>query len=88
MAIANANRFYCTTDARNWPAPRFGTAYSGYFYLTYSEGEKMSLLLIIFLVIIAVVVGLGFVIKWLFWVAIALFLIWIITLLWDRIHRR
>ncbi len=48
----------------------------------------MSLLLIIFLVIIAVVVGLGFVIKWLFWVAIALFLIWIITLLWDRIRRK
>jgi hypothetical protein len=48
----------------------------------------MSLLLIIFLVLIAVVVGLGFVVKWLFWVAIALFLIWIITLLWDRIRRR
>ena len=48
----------------------------------------MSLLLVIFLVIIAVVVGLGFVIKWLFWVAIALFLVWIITLLWDRIRRR
>ena len=48
----------------------------------------MSLLLIIFLVIIAVVVGLGFVVKWLFWVAIALFLIWIITLLWARIRKR
>jgi hypothetical protein len=48
----------------------------------------MSLLLIIFLVLIAVVVGLGFVVKWLFWVAIALFLIWIITLLWDRIRKR
>jgi hypothetical protein len=48
----------------------------------------MSLLLIIFLVIVAVVVGLGFLVKWLFWVALALFLIWIITLLWDRIRRR
>lgn len=48
----------------------------------------MSSLLIIFLVIVAIVVGLGFVVKWLFWVALALFLIWIITLLWDRIRRR
>lgn len=48
----------------------------------------MSSLLIIFLVIVAIVVGLGFVVKWLFWVALALFLIWIITLLWDRIRKR
>jgi hypothetical protein len=48
----------------------------------------MSLLLIIFLVIVVVVVGLGFLVKWLFWVALALFLIWIVTLLWDRIRRR
>ncbi len=48
----------------------------------------MSLLLIVFIVVVVVVAGLGFLVKWLFWVAAALFLIWIITLLWDRIRRR
>ena len=48
----------------------------------------MGLLLIIFLVIIVVVVGLGFLVKWLFWVALALFLLWLITLLIDRLRGR
>jgi uncharacterized membrane protein len=58
--------------------------------LTTEKGrrEEMSCLLIIFLVIVVLVAGLGFVVKSLFWVALALFLIWIITLLWDRIRKR
>jgi hypothetical protein len=48
----------------------------------------MSLALILFIIIIVVVFGLGFVVKWLFWVALALFIVWIITLLIDRLRRR
>jgi len=44
--------------------------------------------LILLIVVVVVVFGLGWVVKWLFWVALALFVIWIITLLWDRIRRK
>jgi len=43
---------------------------------------------ILLLIVIAVIFGLGFVVKWLFYIAIALFLIWIIAMLWDRIRGR
>ncbi|MBN1628830.1 MAG: hydrophobic protein [Thermoleophilia bacterium] len=48
----------------------------------------MNWLLIIFIIVVLVVFGLGFVVKWLFWIALALFVVWIITLLVDRLRRR
>jgi hypothetical protein len=48
----------------------------------------MNWLLILFIVVVVVVFGLGFVVKWLFWIALALFVVWIITLLVDRLRRR
>jgi hypothetical protein len=45
-------------------------------------------LLILFIIVVVVVFGLGFVVKWLFWIALALFLVWIITMLVDRLRRR
>jgi hypothetical protein len=44
---------------------------------------------VVILLIIAVIVvfGLGFVIKWLFWVAPALFVIWLISLFISLIRR-
>jgi hypothetical protein len=45
-------------------------------------------LLILFIIVVVVVFGLGFVVKWLFWIALALFVVWIITLLVDRLRRR
>jgi hypothetical protein len=48
----------------------------------------MSLFLLILLIVVVIVVfGLGFVIKWLFWVAAALFLIWLISLFISLIRR-
>ena len=43
---------------------------------------------VLLFIVIAVIFGLGFVVKSLFYVAIALFLIWIIAMLWDRIRGR
>ena len=43
---------------------------------------------ILLLIVIAVIFGLGFVVKWLFYIAIALFLIWIVAMLWDRLFGR
>ena len=48
----------------------------------------MTLLLILSLLVVVIVFGLGFVVKWLFWVALALFLVWIITLLMGLLRRR
>jgi hypothetical protein len=45
-------------------------------------------LLIVFIIVVLVVFGLGFVVKWLFWIALALFVVWVITLLVDRLRRR
>lgn len=46
------------------------------------------LLWIVLLIAIVIIFGLGFVIKWLFYVAIALFLIWLIMLLFNRMRGR
>ena len=48
----------------------------------------MNWLLILFIILVVIVFGLGFVVKWLFWIALALFVVWIITLLVDRLRRR
>jgi hypothetical protein len=42
------------------------------------------LLWILFLILVIVVFGLGFVVRWLFYIAAALFIIWIIALLLGR----
>jgi len=42
------------------------------------------LLWIILLILVIVIFGLGFVVKWLFYLAIALFIIWLIALLLGR----
>ena len=47
----------------------------------------MLWLLILLIIIVLVVFGLGFIVEWLFWVALALFLVWIIVLL-IRLLRR
>ena len=39
---------------------------------------------ILLLILVAVVFGLGFVVKWLFYVAIALFIVWLIAMLMGR----
>ena len=43
---------------------------------------------IVLLIIIALIFGLGFVVKWLLYVAIVLFIIWIIMLLVSTMRRR
>jgi hypothetical protein len=43
---------------------------------------------ILAIIIVAIVFGLGFVVKWLFWVALVLFLVWIISLLIRLIRGR
>ncbi len=42
------------------------------------------LLWILLLILVIVVFGLGFVVKWLFYVAIALFILWLIFMLLSR----
>ena len=42
------------------------------------------LLWILLLILVIVIFGLGFVVKWLFYVAIALFIIWLVMLLLNR----
>lgn len=44
------------------------------------------LLAILLLILVIIVFGLGFLVKWLFWVAIALFVLWLIFLLVDRLR--
>ena len=47
------------------------------------------MLLGILLLIVAIILfGLGFVVRWLFYLAIVLFLIWVIVMLADRIRGR
>jgi hypothetical protein len=43
---------------------------------------------ILLIIIVAVVFGLGFLVEWLFWVALVLFLIWVISLLVRMIRGR
>lgn len=46
------------------------------------------LLWIILLILVIVIFGLGFVVKWLLWIGIVLFIIWLIMLLVTRMRRR
>ena len=43
--------------------------------------------LILFIIIVLVVFGLGFVVKALFWVALALFIVWLISLVVSLFRR-
>ena len=42
------------------------------------------LLWILLLILVIIVFGLGFVVKWLFYVAIVLFIVWLIAMLLNR----
>jgi hypothetical protein len=42
------------------------------------------LLWILLLILVVIIFGLGFVVKWLFYVAIALFIVWLIAMLMNR----
>jgi hypothetical protein len=42
------------------------------------------LLWILLLILVIIVFGLGFVVKWLFYVAVALFILWLIAMLVNR----
>jgi hypothetical protein len=42
------------------------------------------LLWILLLVLVIIIFGLGFVVKWLFYVAVALFILWLIAMLVNR----
>jgi hypothetical protein len=44
--------------------------------------------LVLFLLVIAVVIGLGFIVRTLFYVAVVLALIWVIVYLWRNIRSR
>ena len=39
---------------------------------------------ILLLILVAIIFGLGFVVKWLFYVAIVLFIVWLIVMLMSR----
>ncbi len=39
---------------------------------------------ILLLILVAIVFGLGFVVKWLFYVAIVLFIVWLVVMLLSR----
>ena len=43
---------------------------------------------ILLLIVVVIVFGLGFVIKWLFYLAIALFIIWLIMLIVNNMRAR
>ena len=43
--------------------------------------------IILFIITIIIVFGLGFVVKALFWVALALFILWLIYLIMSRLRR-
>jgi hypothetical protein len=42
------------------------------------------MLWILLLILVIIVFGLGFVVKWLFYVAVALFILWLIAMLVNR----
>jgi len=48
----------------------------------------MNLLLILLIILVLVAFGFGFLVEWLFWVALALFVAWLIILLVNRFRRR
>ncbi|NLE21850.1 MAG: hydrophobic protein [Actinobacteria bacterium] len=41
---------------------------------------------IILLILVVIVFGLGFIIKWLFYIAAALFILWLVVLLVNRVR--
>ena len=43
---------------------------------------------VLLLILIVIIFGLGFVVKWLFYIAIALFLVWLIMLLVGNLRGR
>jgi hypothetical protein len=50
--------------------------------------RKAMWFLVLFLLVIAVVIGLGFIVRALFYVAVILALIWVIVYLWRNIRSR
>ena len=52
------------------------------------RGGVLVWLWIVLLILIAIIFGLGFVVKWLFYIAIALFLVWVIMLLVGNLRGR
>jgi hypothetical protein len=54
----------------------------------YLQGGPVMLLWILLIIIIIVVFGLGFVFKVLFWVALALFILWLVGLIISRLRGR
>jgi len=46
------------------------------------------LLWIILLLLVIIVFGLGFIVRWLIYLAVALFIIWLIAVLWRGIRGR
>jgi hypothetical protein len=63
-----------------------GTSRSDILSATWEEDAKM-LLWILLIIIVIIVFGLGFVVKALFWVALALFILWLIALLIGLFRR-
>jgi hypothetical protein len=53
-----------------------------------SEEAQMTWLWILLIIVIIIVFGLGFVVKWLFWIALVLFIVWLIFFIYDRLRRR
>lgn len=53
-----------------------------------SEEAQMPWLWIVLIIVIIIVFGLGFVVKWLFWIALVLFILWLIFFVYDRLRRR
>jgi len=53
-----------------------------------TKGDSMSwLLILVFIILVIIVFGLGFVVKALLWVALALFILWIIYVLISLLRR-
>jgi hypothetical protein len=69
------------------PGPAFQQAPVGVGQPHKTERGEDMLWLILFIVIVIVVFGLGFVFKALFWVALALFVLWVISLIVSRSRR-
>ncbi len=53
-----------------------------------SEEAQMAWLWILLIIVVIIVFGLGFVVKWLFWIALVLFIVWLIFFIYDRLRRR
>jgi hypothetical protein len=66
---------------------RFNVPRTGQLPFRKREGGNVFWL-IVFIVIVIVVFGLGFVVKALLWVALALFILWLISLIIAMLRRR